>query len=131
VENFVSPPVDAELPELVEIAEVGSFQAAMAQVDRAFDNLKLCREARWGVPTDHPDLVSAQEALLLVEGLHEAGRNLGDAYDEQFKKWLADAETEAVNLRTELEKKDANAASERLTLIEKSCKQCHQKYRDN
>ena len=49
-----------KLPELVEVAEVGSFTAAMAQVDRAFDNLKLCRDAKWTVPPDHPDLVPAQ-----------------------------------------------------------------------
>ena len=76
VEAYTPPPADAELPELVEVAEVGSFTAAMAQVDRAFDNLKLCRDAKWTVPPDHPDLVPAQEALLLQEGLHEAGRNL-------------------------------------------------------
>src|SRR5687767_7758627 len=82
VDAYTPPPADAELPELVEVAEVGSFTAAMAQVDRAFDNLKLCREAKWSVPPDHPDLVPAQEALLLQEGLHEAGRNAGEDYDE-------------------------------------------------
>jgi hypothetical protein len=131
VEVFIPPPAGAKLPELVEIAEVGSFAAAMSQVDRSFDNLKLCREANWGVPQDHPDLVASQEALLLTEGLHEAGRNMGDEFDEQFKTWLTQAETEATNLRTDLQKHDANAANERLLLLERSCKQCHQMYRDN
>jgi protein tyrosine phosphatase (PTP) superfamily phosphohydrolase (DUF442 family) len=131
VEAFIPPPADTKLPELVEIAEVGSFAAAMSQVDRSFDNLKLCRDAKWGVPPEQPDLDSAQEALLLTEGLHEAGRNLGDGYDEQFKTWLTQAETEATNLRTDLQKHDANAANERLLLLEKSCKQCHKTYRDN
>jgi hypothetical protein len=83
------------------------------------------------VPPDHPDLVSAQEALLLTEGLHEAGRNLGDGYDDVFKKWLAEAESEAIKLRSDLEQKDTSAASERLLLIETACKQCHKVYRDN
>lgn len=131
VENFLPPPADAKLPELVEIAEVGSFAAAMSQVDRSFDNLKLCRDAKWGVPPEQPDLDSAQEALLLTEALHEAGRNLGDGYDEQIKTWLTEAETEATNLRADLQKQDANAANERLLLLEKSCKQCHKAYRDN
>jgi protein tyrosine phosphatase (PTP) superfamily phosphohydrolase (DUF442 family) len=131
VENFVPPPVDAKLPELVEIAEVGSFAAAMSQVDRSFDNLKLCRDAKWGVPPDHPDLVPAQEALLLTEGLHEAYRNLGEGYDEQLISWLYLAETEAAALRADLQKQDANAANERLLHLEKSCKQCHQVYRDH
>lgn len=131
VKRFVAPGADAALPELVEVAEVGSFPAAMAHVDRAFDNLKLCRDAEWRVPPGHPDLLAGQEALLLVEGLHEAGRNLGDSYDEQFQKWLADAEMEAVNLRSDLEKKNSDSAGERLLSIEKTCKQCHQRYRDN
>lgn len=131
VEKYSPPPADAELPELVEIAEVGSFVAAMAQVDRAFDNLKLCRDAKWGVPADHPDIVPAQEALLLVEGFHEAHRNLGDAYDEQFKKWLIESESRAIELRAGLQKKDSAAATQHMTVIEKSCKQCHQAYRDH
>jgi protein tyrosine phosphatase (PTP) superfamily phosphohydrolase (DUF442 family) len=131
VKAYKPPAAGTPLPELVEVAEVGSFTAAMSQVDRSFDNLKLCRDATWGVPPDHPDLVSAQEALLLVEGLHEAGRNLGDAYDERFKKWLAEAESQATQLRADLQKKNASAANARLVAIEKSCKQCHQDYRDN
>jgi protein tyrosine phosphatase (PTP) superfamily phosphohydrolase (DUF442 family) len=131
VQNFVPPPDGAALPELVEVAEVGSFPAAMSQVDRAFDNLKLCRDAKWSVPPDHPDIVPEQEALLLFEGLFEAGRNQDDAPDPQFKKWLAESESAANNLRSDLRKKDLKAATDRLLLLEKSCKQCHQKYRDN
>jgi protein tyrosine phosphatase (PTP) superfamily phosphohydrolase (DUF442 family) len=131
VQNFVPPPAGANLPELVEVAQIDSFPAAMAQVDRAFDNLKLCRDAKWGVPPDHPDLVPEQEALLLFEGLHEAGRNEDDVYDPQFEKWLAHAEAAANNLRSDLRQKDLNAATDRLLLLEESCKQCHQKYRDN
>jgi protein tyrosine phosphatase (PTP) superfamily phosphohydrolase (DUF442 family) len=131
VQNFVSPPAGAALPDLVEVAEVGSFAAAMSQVDRTFDNLKLCRDARWSAPPDHPDIDPEQEALLLFEGLHEAGRNQGDAYEPQFKKWLADAESAANNLRSDLRQKDLNAATDRVLLLEESCKQCHQKYRDN
>jgi protein tyrosine phosphatase (PTP) superfamily phosphohydrolase (DUF442 family) len=131
VEGYVPPPEGAKLPELVEIAEVGSFAAAMAQVDRAYDNLKLCRDAKWGVPPDHPDLLPAQEALLLQEGLHEAGRNLGeDEYDEQFTTWLKQAEAMATELRDDLQSARADAASERFTALENSCKQCHRIYRD-
>jgi protein tyrosine phosphatase (PTP) superfamily phosphohydrolase (DUF442 family) len=131
VENFVLPAADAKLPELVEIAEVGSFAAAMSQVDRSFDTLKLCRDANWGVPPNQSDLDSAQEALLLPEGLHEAGRNLEEGFDEQFKQWLTRAEAEAMHLQSDIKRNDARAANERLLLLEKSCKQCHHAYRDN
>jgi hypothetical protein len=130
VAAYTPPPADAELPELVEVAEVGSFTAAMAQVDRAFDNLKLCCEVKWTVPPDHPDLVPAQEALLLQEGLHEAGRNLDERYDEQFKTWLAAAEKQAIELRAALQAKDATGATTIAAQVEQACKQCHVAYRD-
>jgi protein tyrosine phosphatase (PTP) superfamily phosphohydrolase (DUF442 family) len=130
VEAYTPPRADAKLPALVEVAEVGSFTAAMAQVDRAFDNLKLCRDSKWTVPPDHPDLVPAQEALLLQEGLHEAGRNAGDDYVEQFKALLAAAEEQAIELRAALQARDANRATAIAAQVEQACKQCHTKYRD-
>jgi protein tyrosine phosphatase (PTP) superfamily phosphohydrolase (DUF442 family) len=130
VEAYEPPPADAQLPELVEIAEVGSFTAAMAQVDRAYDNLKLSRDAKWGVPPDHPDIVPDQEALLLQEGLHEAARNANGGYDEQFTKWLAEAEAAATNLRQDLQAKDLPSANDRFMRLDAACKQCHKSYRD-
>jgi protein tyrosine phosphatase (PTP) superfamily phosphohydrolase (DUF442 family) len=129
VEGFVPPAEGDVLPELVEIAEVGSFTAAMAQVDRAFDNLKLLRDAKWSVPNDQPDLGPAQEALLLQESLHEAGRN-AEGYEAQFTGWLAEEETKAKQLREFLQTRDSASADSHMLLIEHACKQCHKKYRD-
>jgi protein tyrosine phosphatase (PTP) superfamily phosphohydrolase (DUF442 family) len=130
VEHFTPPSPETVLPKLHEIAEVDSFTAAMSQIDRSFDNLKLCRDANWSVPPDHPDIAPAQEALLLEEGLHEALRNLDDGYDEQFRAWLREAESIAVALGRDLQNHDPAAASARLKLVENSCKQCHHSYRD-
>jgi protein tyrosine phosphatase (PTP) superfamily phosphohydrolase (DUF442 family) len=130
VEAYVPPAEGAELPELVETAEVGSFTAAMAQVDRAFDNLKLLRDEKWAVPKEQPDLVPAQEALLLQEGLHEAARNMGDSYDDQFKTWLTEEEAKATQLREFLLAKDATSADAHMLVIEQACKQCHKIHRD-
>jgi hypothetical protein len=74
-------------------------------------------------------LVPAQEALLLQEGLHEAGRN-SDGYGEKLKAWLADEEAKATHLRARLLSKDAKAADSHMLLIEQACKQCHKLYRD-
>jgi protein tyrosine phosphatase (PTP) superfamily phosphohydrolase (DUF442 family) len=130
VENFKPPAAEAKLPELVETAQIGSFAAAMAQVDRSYDNLKLCGDANWSTPPDHPDLAPAQEALLLQEGLHEAGRNLAGEYDEQFKTWLAEAETQAKAVAAALRRQSRVEAAKQFTALEQSCKQCHRKYRD-
>ncbi len=130
VENYVRPPADAKLPELMEAAEVSSFIAAMAQIDRAYDHLKLCREANWKTPPDHPDLVPAQEALLLQEGLFESARHLDQKYDEQFKVWLTDAERAASQLLAALKEENEEEAGDRLKVIEQSCRQCHRRYRN-
>src|SRR5262249_42798824 len=85
VEAYREPPSEAELRELVEIAEVGSFAAAMAAVDRQWDKIKLCRDSNWETPREHPDLSPVQVALLLREALHEARRRAPDGrFDEPF-----------------------------------------------
>lgn len=130
VENYQVPSVDVELPELVEVAEVGTFAAAMALIDRAYDNLKLCRDAGWGTPRDHPDLVSTQEALLLKEAIRESGRNLVDERGEEFKTWLAESQSLAQKLENSLKANNDDELSQRFQALDKSCNRCHQKYRN-
>jgi len=130
VESFVPPASDAELPELVEVAEVGSLAAAMAQLDRHFDNLKLCRAAKWQTPADHADLVPAQEALIVKEGLREAARQLGPEHDARFREWLAEAEQLADKLETALRATPPVDVEPEYARLEQSCKQCHKAYRN-
>ena len=131
VGEYRIPAADATIPDLVEIAEVDSFSAAMAKIDRAYDNLKLCRDAQWAAPSDHPDLVPAQEALLLKEGLRESARNLVEGYDAQMKTWLTESEALARELETTLESGGPPGKVERqFQGLEDSCKQCHQKFRN-
>lgn len=130
VENYQSPRADVELPELVEVAEVDSFAATMARIDRAFDNLKRCRDANWAPPDDYPDLVPAQEALLLKEGLRECARNLTDDFGDEFRIRLANAESLAQRLEDSLTANNADRFAQQFRAIGKSCKQCHGKYRN-
>ncbi len=131
VENYQPPSDDVELPELVEVADAGSFAAAMAQIDRAYDNLKLCREAHWSTPDDHPDLVPAQEALLLKEALRESARNLADEFGDEFRTWLTEAESIAQDLEDSLKaKKPVDELSQQFQVLENSCGQCHDKHRN-
>ena len=130
VAAYVPPPENAKLPELVEVAQVNSLAAAMAAIDRAFDNLKLCRDAGWQTPADHPDLVPSREAVLLKEGFREAGRNLSDDCDERFRAWLSESESVAAALTTALANETAAKAPPLLTKLSESCRQCHARYRD-
>jgi protein tyrosine phosphatase (PTP) superfamily phosphohydrolase (DUF442 family) len=119
------------LPELAEVAQVDSLPAAMASIDRHWDNLKLCRQADWQVPRDHPDLSPAQEALLLREALHEAGRSAPrDKIDAQMRDWLDHAESLAVQIEKDLKDAKLDGASRNISMLEQSCKRCHARYRN-
>ncbi|HUG93339.1 MAG TPA: hypothetical protein VML55_21040 [Planctomycetaceae bacterium] len=130
VAAFSPPAAEAKLPELAEVAQVNSLAAAMAAIDRAFDNLTLCRGAGWTTPAGHPDLVPAREALLLTEGFREALRHLSGEYDERFSAWLAESESAGAALAAALEHGARGEASKLLTEIGGSCKRCHGEYRD-
>jgi protein tyrosine phosphatase (PTP) superfamily phosphohydrolase (DUF442 family) len=132
VEAYRPPAADAALPELVEIAQVDSLAAAMAQIDRATDNLKLCQTAGWDVPPEHPDIVAKQEALLLKEGFRETVRQLSaaNARDEQFLVWMQDANQAAESLEGALTAGDLEATSARFMQMQRQCSRCHKSYRD-
>ena len=135
VENYRAPGDDADFPELREIAEVGSLAAAMAKIDRAYDHLMLFRGAN-GIAVDaappdgHPDLVAAQEALLLKEGLRESARNLSGDFDERFKEWMLAAEASAGLLEQAIKDRDAVGAGRHFQTVMASCKACHDRYRN-
>ncbi len=131
VEGFRPLDASEELPDLVEVAPVDSVAAAMAQVDRAFEHLKLSRRAGWERPSEHPDIAPAHEALLLREGFHEAVRALtgrGDA--AQLREWLVEAEDASRRLVESIEKGDGAAATTELERLRRSCGRCHDEYRD-
>jgi protein tyrosine phosphatase (PTP) superfamily phosphohydrolase (DUF442 family)/cytochrome c556 len=130
VEAYTPPAVDATLPELVEIAQVDSLAAAMAKIDRNFDNLKLVQAAKWKTPRDHPDLVPVQEIVVLRETLHEANRTMVADRDPQFKTWLLDAEALAKSLEDAILSDITDELTPRFQKLEASCKQCHGKYRN-
>jgi protein tyrosine phosphatase (PTP) superfamily phosphohydrolase (DUF442 family) len=130
VEGYEPPPPGAALPELAEVAVVQSLAAAMARIDRSHDRLRLCRDAAWSVPVDHPDVVPAREALQMEEGLREALRNLSADRDETFRKWLAESGAAARVVKDALNAGDREAAGRHFLRLEDSCKQCHRRYRN-
>ncbi|MCA9233887.1 MAG: cytochrome c [Planctomycetales bacterium] len=129
VSGFTPPAANEPLPELVETAKVATLAAAMADLDRAWDRLKLCADADWQTPPDHADLTPAHEALLVYEALRESRRTLTGpraALAADLKR----AEKIAARLRDSLETGDSAAASQQLTALEQSCTQCHAEHRN-
>jgi protein tyrosine phosphatase (PTP) superfamily phosphohydrolase (DUF442 family) len=131
VEAYRPPSPDEKLPELVEVAKVDSLTEAMAGVDRHWDNLKLCRDAQWETPQNHPDLSPRQVALLLREAFHEANRTIPpEKFDGQFRNWLREVEDLAAEIETQLKASNLEEAGRQSIVLEKSCKKCHERYRN-
>ncbi len=123
---------DAELPE---IAEVGGFVAGMALLDRAYDRMKLVRDAGWRAPANHPDLVPAA----LAGQIADVFRQLSVPTDEpeytasepgftaaQMVAGLRDAAEHAGALERALNSGDTAGAERSWALVAASCKDCHE-----
>ena len=106
-----------------------SLAAAMAKLDRNNDHLKLCQEATWSTPADHPDIVPELEARQLAEAFARSVEHAGD-YPEEFQTWMSEAQAAAESLRAALENADTAAADQHFKTLAASCKQCHTKYRN-
>jgi cytochrome c556 len=68
--------------------------------------------------------------LLLKEALRESGRHLTGDFSTEFKTWLAESESAAQKLEDLLKADNPDGASRQFQALEKSCKQCHAKYRN-
>ncbi|PQO28336.1 tyrosine-protein phosphatase [Blastopirellula marina] len=131
ITQFRPVPVTTQLPMLVEVAEVESLAAAMAKVDRIYDDLVLCEKADWKAPPGHQDLDPAQQALLLQEGLHESGRLLeDDQYDAKYRQMLADTETLILGMKKQIEAGKREEATASLKKVKAACSACHAAYRN-
>jgi protein tyrosine phosphatase (PTP) superfamily phosphohydrolase (DUF442 family) len=132
VANYQRPDSGEEPPPLVSVADVGSLAAAMAQIDRAWDNLKLCEAAGWQTPSLHPDISPAREALLLKEAFHEMIRQKGETGypDNQLFEWMKQSEQFAVELEQGLRAGNRQTVKSTFDAIQAQCKQCHAEYRN-
>lgn len=131
ITQFKPIPITTELPMLVEVAEVESVAAAMAKIDRIYDQLVLCQKAGWQAPPEHADLDPAQQAMLMQEGLHETGRLLmEDQFDAKFRKMLTESEELSKKLKQQIEAGQQSEATRTLKAVKASCSACHNDYRN-
>lgn len=130
VEKYQPPAPGAALPELVETAKVDSLAAAMAKIDRAYDSLELCRDAKWSAPENHPDLVPALQAFVVREGLQESEQHSSKGFDQRFARWLIEAEKAADSLGQSVLGGDPSRADRHFATLTKLCHKCHADYRD-
>jgi hypothetical protein len=102
----------------------------MANLDRQWDNLKLCRDAGWKAPQEHPDLDATQAALLVREAFTEAARSLGADARPELKQRLSDAQSLARTIESEIAGARLEQVGPKLKALEQSCKACHVKFRN-
>jgi protein tyrosine phosphatase (PTP) superfamily phosphohydrolase (DUF442 family) len=123
--------------DFVETAKIPALAEAMVQIDHRWESLTHIKKAGWRVPKDHPDLDPPHEALQLMEHYRELAR-LTDVQERpaDFKTWLADAETAALDLEKVLRRAamdktpESEAAEKAYQRSHMLCSRCHGKYRD-
>lgn len=130
VAAFKNPAPDAVLPELHAQAEVDSLAAAMAKLDRHFDNVKLAAAAGWKTPPDHPDVVPQTELLLVQESLTESLRLLTNDQPPEFRTLMQESEHQARELLQAVKSNRTEAAAQLLKQLTGGCMKCHQQFRN-
>lgn len=136
-------PTERELEEasgaFAERAHVSTFVEAMVEIDGLWDRIKLCREAGFRSPRNHPDIDPPHEVLQLAEQFREALRSdHARQSNADFRTKLRAAERAASTLHASLASdRDVGSQSARTTAeagfqqMTKTCTACHATFRDN
>jgi len=132
VGGYRPPPLDAKLPELVELSEVDQLVTSMAAVSRAMERLEKGANSNWRQAAEDDDANPANEALLIVEGLRESLRaeDQVEPFGEQFAAWLEESLDTAQQLDRILQTDQPRRARELLQSLKGQCQRCHTAYRD-
>lgn len=113
------------------VAPVPGFVLAMAEIDRAWDHLKLLRASNWAAPQSHPDLVAPAEAGMIhdrLRGLRIAASHEW-ADDEVFGAMLMRSEEAALALEEALKGDSGERREAAFEAMSASCSACHGQYR--
>lgn len=114
-----------------ERAEIGGLAGAMAEIDRAWDRIKIAQKHHWQAPAEHPDLAPQSDIGLI----HDLLRSLlnddltlrsGDTYGNILKTAI-DA---AADIESSLANADLSRADVARVTLAQTCTDCHQLYRD-
>jgi protein tyrosine phosphatase (PTP) superfamily phosphohydrolase (DUF442 family) len=142
VNRLFHPPSAAELARVStnfpSRAEVSGFVGGMVELDHRWENLRAIQRSSWRVPEQQPDLVPAQEALLLQEAFREILR--GDetaARSNALATRLREAERQAGELCDLLKLPADQAGQDRVIRLDaasraiaEGCASCHKAHRN-
>lgn len=117
--------------DLPEIAEVRGFTAAMANIDRVWERLKLVQASAWRTPDDHPDLVPAAEAGMLADFFRVAIEYKPETDDPRtFDRLLSDSLFDAAALEAALVQDNIAEVKFRFDRLNDGCRSCHESFRN-
>jgi hypothetical protein len=131
--------LDALKADFPESAELTPMAEAMVHLEHTQDRVKMIAAADWKSPVSHPEIIPAQEVLLLKEHFTELLRAAGAAKEsEGFRAMLHESESAATNLEAALTNWNASGAAlpvpdalpASFEKIAKNCVACHTQYRD-
>ncbi len=132
VQDFKLPTteqIESANNEFPERTLVNDVARAMVDVSHRWENLKLAKAVSWKSIPDHPDVVPAQEALILRETMFELVRNNQDLPSD----WVSESkvmEKAAADLEDAIRRNDVEAANIAFDAGNESCNACHHKYRN-
>ena len=115
---------------LREVADAGTLAAAMASMDRTWDRVLLCRDAKWAGPAGHPDIEPTHEARILAEHFREMNRLMVAGEPEEFGAWMRRAEAQAWALEATPSAGDASGSVAAFAAIAHPCAAGHRAYRN-
>ncbi|MCA9040341.1 MAG: hypothetical protein KDA65_08350 [Planctomycetaceae bacterium] len=134
VREFQLPEETTLLPPLVEVAEVDSIAAHMAEADRRFDQLAaLLEENQNKELTSTVEEQLNSELLLLWELIRESRRAaaLSKKPDEKLVIAFEKSDSRIKTMKEDLKNVHSRETwSNRLELIKKDCKGCHSQFRN-
>jgi protein tyrosine phosphatase (PTP) superfamily phosphohydrolase (DUF442 family) len=131
--------LDALKADFPESAELTPMAEAMVHLEHTQDRVKMIAAAGWKSPASHPEIIPAQEVLLLKEHFKELLRAESVGKEaEGFRAMLHESESAATDLETALMNwSDSGAAlpvpdalPASFEKIAKNCVACHTQYRD-
>lgn len=114
------------------VSKVTGMVATMAEIDLVFDLVRQAQKANWQAPTDHPDLFAPKETARLAKLFVNLR---GDADSQRmpadYQAQLQHAIEASQQLDRAVQAKDLPSATRLFEVMGKTCKDCHQTYRDN
>jgi protein tyrosine phosphatase (PTP) superfamily phosphohydrolase (DUF442 family) len=131
---FSSDELNSGPSTFLESQQISGLVDSMVEIDHRFDNLQAIRKAGFKAPHDHPDLVPASEALLLMEHFRELQRTPeSKSKGEKFLEGLKAAELEWKSIESLLHSTQPQRAEleKSFTSLANQCASCHQNFRDH